>query len=114
MTRLRLSLLRRQLAYAGAKTVYLTALPKEMPELINTATRRKLRPLQLDNFIRAFSVAGEKQENAVDKKTVTLLERLSGNADVEKARAEFERAQSRRDLSQGFRWHRLHDLFLWH
>ena len=64
-----------------------------MPELINTATRRKLRPLQLDNFIRAFSVAGEKQEKAVDKKTVTLLERLSGNADVEKARAEFERAQ---------------------
>jgi len=101
-------------AYAGAKTVYLTALRKEMPELINTATRRKLRPLQLDNFIRAFSVAGEKQEKAVDKKTVTFLERLSGNADVEKARAEFERAQSRRDVSQGFRWHRLHDLFLWH
>jgi hypothetical protein len=80
-------------AYAEAKTAYFTALREAMPELINTATRRKLRPLQLDNFIAAFAVAGEKQEKAVDEKTVTLLERLSGNADVEKARAEFERAQ---------------------
>ena len=79
-------------AYEQAKTAYFMALREEMPELINIATRRKLRPLQLDNFIRAFSVAGEKQEKAVDKKTVTFLERLSGNADVEKARAEFERA----------------------
>jgi hypothetical protein len=34
-------------AYAEAKTAYFTALRDEMPELINTATRRKLRPLQL-------------------------------------------------------------------
>jgi hypothetical protein len=76
-------------AYAEAKTAYFTALREEMPELINTATRRKLRPLQLDNFTVAFSVAGHKQQKAADEKTVTLLKRLSGNADVEKARAEF-------------------------
>lgn len=60
---------------------------------MNIATRRKLRPLQLDNFITAFSVAGEKQEKEADEKTRLLLERFSGNPDVEKARAEFERAQ---------------------
>jgi hypothetical protein len=64
-----------------------------MPELINTATRRELRPLQLDNFIVAFAVTGKKQQNSADEKAVTLLERLPGNADVKKARAEFERAQ---------------------
>jgi hypothetical protein len=37
-------------AYAEAKTAYFTALRKEMPELINIATRRKLQLLQLDNF----------------------------------------------------------------
>jgi hypothetical protein len=64
-----------------------------MPELINTATRRKLRPPQLENFIVAFSVAGHKQQKAAEEKTVTLLKRLSGSADVEKARAAFECAQ---------------------
>ena len=62
-------------AYAEAKTAYFTTLREEMPELINTATRRELRPLQLDNFIATFSVAGEKQKEAEDEKTVTLLER---------------------------------------
>jgi hypothetical protein len=80
-------------AYAQAKTAYFTALREEMPELINIATRGKLRPLQLDNFIAAFAVAGGKTGKPVDEKTVTLLERLSGNADVEEARGEFERAQ---------------------
>jgi hypothetical protein len=80
-------------AYAEAKTAYFTTLRDEMPELINTATRRKLRPLQLENSIVAFSVAGHKQQKVADEKTVTSLKRLSGNADVEKAKAEFERAQ---------------------
>jgi hypothetical protein len=102
-------------AYAEAKTAYFTALWEEMPERMNTATRRKLRPLQLDNFIAAFSVAGEKQEKAVDEKTVTLLERLSGNADVEKARAEFERAQKVEEtFHKDFDGIDFHDLFLWH
>ena len=55
-------------AYAEAKTAYFTALREEMPELINTATRRELRPLQLDNFIADFSIADEKQEEAPDEK----------------------------------------------
>src|SRR5262249_22583381 len=80
-------------AYAKAKTAYFTALREEMPELINSATRRKLRPLQLDNFIATFAVAGEKQEDAADEKTLTLLERFSANPDVEKARTKFELAQ---------------------
>jgi hypothetical protein len=80
-------------AYAEAKATYFTALREEMPELINIATRRKLRPLQLDNFIAAFAVAGEKLEEVADEKTLVLLERFSGNPDVKKARAEFERAQ---------------------
>jgi len=80
-------------AYAKAKTVYFTALREEMPELINSATRGKLRPLQLDNFIATFAVAGEKQEKVADEKTLVFLERFLGNPDIEKARAEFKRAQ---------------------
>ena len=51
------------------------------------------RALQLDRFAGAFSVAGEKQERAADEKTLVLPGRFSGNPDIEKARAEFERAQ---------------------
>ena len=86
-------------AYAGAKTVYLTALRKEMPELINTATRRKLRPLQLDNFIVTFSLASEKPQKLAEEKTRVLLEHFSGNPDVDEARAEFERAQKIEETS---------------
>jgi hypothetical protein len=52
----------RTVAYAEAKTAYFGALREEMLELINTATRRKRRPLQLENFIAAFSVTGEKKK----------------------------------------------------
>ena len=78
---------------AEAKTAYFTALREEMPELINTATRRELRPLQLDNFIADFSIANKKQEEAPDEKMLVLLKRFSGDRVVEKARAEFERAE---------------------
>jgi len=83
----------RTIEYAEAKTAYIMALREEMPELMNIARRRKLQPLQLDNFIAAYSIAGEKPEKAADEKTVALLERFSGNPNIEKARAEFERAQ---------------------
>jgi hypothetical protein len=79
--------------YAEAKVAYFTALRDEMPELINIASGKVPRPLQLDRFAGAFSVAGEKQEKAADEKTLVLLGRFSGNPDVEKARVEFERAQ---------------------
>jgi len=81
----------RTIEYAEAKTAYIMALRDEMPELINIARRKKLHPLQLDNFIAAYSI--EKLEKAADEKTVALLERFSGNPNIEKARAEFERAQ---------------------
>jgi len=81
------------LVYAEAKVAYFTALRDEMPELINIASGKEPRPLQLDGFAGAFSIAGEKQEKAADEKTLVLLGRFSGNPDIEKARTEFNRAQ---------------------
>jgi hypothetical protein len=39
----------------------------------------------------AIPAAGEKQGKAADEEALTLLQRFSGNPDVEKARAEFGR-----------------------
>jgi len=75
------------------KTAYFTALREAMPELIKVSTARDSRPVELEMFIAAFSVASEKQEKAADQKTLMLLQRFSGNAGVERARAEFEGAQ---------------------
>jgi hypothetical protein len=47
-------------AYTEAKTAYFTALRQEMPELINIATGKESRPVQLEEFTTAFSVASEK------------------------------------------------------
>jgi hypothetical protein len=44
-------------------------------------------------FAQTFAVAGEKQEKAADEATEVLLKRFSTNPDVERARAEFDRAQ---------------------
>jgi hypothetical protein len=41
-----------------------------------------------------FAVAGEKQETMADEETIALLKRFALDPDVEKARAEFERAQA--------------------
>jgi len=41
----------------------------------------------------AFSVADEKLEKAADEETSILLQRFSGNPGVEKAKAEFGKAQ---------------------
>jgi hypothetical protein len=61
--------------------------------MADITTGRHSRPSDLDKFPAAFSVAGEKQEKAADQETLILLQRFSGNPDVEKARAEFRRAQ---------------------
>ena len=79
--------------YAEAKTAYFKALRAEVPELMKIATGKEARPPELDTFAAAFAVAGEDQEKAADKETLVLLKRFSGNPDVEKAKAEFERAQ---------------------
>jgi hypothetical protein len=86
-------LVEKTVAYAKAKTAYYNALRAEMPEMIDIATGRQPRPSDLDKFPAAFSVAGEKLEKAADGETLVLLQRFSGKSDVERARAEFERAQ---------------------
>jgi hypothetical protein len=79
--------------YAEAKTAYFNALRAEMPEMMKIATGKEARPPELDTFAAAFAVAGEDQEQAADKETLVLLKRFSGNPVIEKARAEFDRAQ---------------------
>ena len=64
-----------------------------MPEMTDIATGPQPRPSDLDKFPTAFSVAGEKQEKAADQETSILLQRFSGNPGVEKAKAEFGKAQ---------------------
>ena len=86
-------LVEKTVTYAKAKTAYFNALRAEVPEMTDIATGRQPRPSDLDKFPAAFSVAGDKQEKAADGETSILLERFSGNPGVEKARAEFERAQ---------------------
>ena len=39
------------------------------------------------------SARAKKQETVADEETIALLKRFAGNPDVQKARAEFERAQ---------------------
>ncbi len=44
-----------------------------------------------------FAVVGERQETVADKETIALLQLFARNPDIEKARAEFERAQKVED-----------------
>ena len=81
------------IAYAKAKAVYFIALRAAIPELENIATGKEPRPRELDQFATNFSVAGEKQEKAADEQMLFLLKQLSFDTDIEKARAEFDRAQ---------------------
>ena len=83
----------RTIVYANAKTKYFKALRDAAPELMNIAMGREARPPELDTLAAVFAVAGEKQETVADEETLVLLKRFAGNTDIEKARAEFERAQ---------------------
>ena len=87
------SLAEKTIDYAEAKTAYFNALRAELPELMKIATGKEARPPELDTFAAAFAVAGEDQEITADKETLLLLKRFSGNSDIEKEKAEFERAQ---------------------
>ena len=60
---------------------------------MNIATGREARPTELDTKAEVFAVAGEKQEMVADEATIALLKRFAVNPDIEKAKAEFERAQ---------------------
>ncbi len=79
--------------YAEAKIAYFNALRAELTELMKVPTGKEAPSPELDTFAAAFAVAGEEQEKAADKETLVLLKRFSGNPDIEKAKAEFERAQ---------------------
>jgi hypothetical protein len=75
------------------KTAYFKALRDEVPEMMKLAMGKEERPPDLDTFAAAFAVAGEDQEKAADAQTLVLPTRFPSNPEVEKARAEFERAQ---------------------
>lgn len=81
------------ISYAIAKTAYFNALRDAVPELMAIATGKEARSPELDRFSDAFLLAGDRQEKAANDATETLLERFHGNPDVERARAEFDRAQ---------------------
>ena len=81
------------IVYAQAKTAYFDALRAAAPELMDIATGREARSPELDKFAAAFSAADEKQEKTADEQTLFLLKQLSFDPDIEKARAEFEKAQ---------------------
>lgn len=81
------------IVYADAKTKYFKALRDAAPELMNIAMGREARPPELDMLAAVFAVAGEKQEIVADQETLLLLKRFSRNPDIQKARAEFDRAQ---------------------
>jgi hypothetical protein len=83
--------------YAAAKTAYFKALRDELPEMMKIAMGKEERPPELDTFAAASALAGEDQEKAADEETLVLLKRFLRNPDVEKARAEFDRAQKVED-----------------
>jgi hypothetical protein len=62
--------------------------------LCEIATGLEARPPKLDRIAAVFAVAGEKLETVADEETIALLKRFALDPDVEKARAEFERAQA--------------------
>ena len=73
----------RAIVFFGLTTV--AALGSETLDVLGNA--------EVDKFAAAFSVAGEDQEITADKETLVSLNRFSGNPVIEKAKAEFERAQ---------------------
>lgn len=51
-----------------------------------------MRPPELDTMAEVFAVAGEKLEMVADE-AIALLKLFVANPEIEKARAEFDRAQ---------------------
>ena len=81
------------LAYSSAKIAYYNALRAAMPELMAIATSRQQRPPEADKLARAFRLAGESRETAVDDATSDLLEHFQDEPEIQKARVEFACAQ---------------------
>jgi len=89
-----IELVAKTIVYADAKAANFNALREAAPELMNIATGREVRPPELDTMAEVFAGAGEKQDTMADEETIALLKRFALDPDVEKARAEFERAQA--------------------
>jgi hypothetical protein len=89
----RLSLPKGRLITRKRKLPIFKALRAAVPKMTKIAVGKDERPSDLDKFPAAFLATGEKQERVADEETSILLQRFSSNAGVEKARAEFERAQ---------------------
>ena len=81
------------IVYAEAKEAYFKALRAEMPELLKIAMGLEAQPPKRDTIAEVFAVAGGKLETVADEETIAWLKRFAGNPDIEKARAEFKRAQ---------------------
>src|ERR1700730_12303258 len=81
------------MGYTTVKTDELNAFRDAARELMDIATVQEPRPPELDTMAEVFAVAGEKQETVADEATIALLKRFAAYTDVEKARAEFDRAQ---------------------
>jgi hypothetical protein len=81
------------IVYAEAKEAYFKALRAEMPELWKIAMGLEAQPPKLGTIAEVFAVAGGKLETVADEETIAWLKRFAGNPDIEKARAEFKRAQ---------------------
>jgi hypothetical protein len=82
------------ISYAAAKTTYYEALRAAAPELMDIASGKKPRPPAVDQFAQSFSAAGDNQEKVADEATVVFLRKLPFNADIEKAKAALDQAQS--------------------
>ena len=85
-------------AYCGALSLFVSGIVKSglTGQRIRKREQRKpsdARPPALDRFTEAFLIIRERQQKAVDEKTSGSLVHLSGDPNVEKARAEIEHAQ---------------------
>jgi tetratricopeptide (TPR) repeat protein len=84
---------KRTIDYATAKAAYFEALRAEAPEIVNIVTGKDEKPLELDTFAAAFAIASQEEKKTADQETLVLLKRYLNHPEIQKAMAEFERAQ---------------------
>ena len=85
------------LKYAKAKERYFVELRKSVPTLIDMATGKAPKTLELDRLLEIFSGYGETQAKQLETATVSMLKQRDGDAEVSKAEAEFYRVQQVED-----------------
>ena len=85
------------LKYAKAKERYFVELRKSMPTLIDMATGKAPKTLELDKMREIFSGYGEAQEKQLETATVSMLRQRDVDPEVSKAEIEFNRVQKVED-----------------